>query len=161
MQPQAKECWKPLKDGTSNEQFSLTISSKEPTLLTPDFNPLGPFWTSDLQNCKIITTCCFKCVVIWYSNNRKLLYWTPTGIQRRGKALLARIIYFPGKYAIMNLNNDQKVKLRFCSTPHCCCLVTKLGPTLQPQGLSSPGFPIFNLLPESSQTHIHWVGDAN
>ena len=60
----------------------------------------------------------------------------------------------------MNLNNDQKVKLRFCSTPHCCCLVTKLGPTLQPQGLSSPGFPIFHLLPESAQTHIHWVGDA-
>ena len=25
---------------------------------------------------------------------------------------------------------------------------------------STPGFPVFHLLPELAQTHIHWVGDA-
>ena len=34
-------------------------------------------------------------------------------------------------------------------------------PTLcNPMGHSTPGFPVHHQLPESTQTHVHWVGDA-
>ena len=32
--------------------------------------------------------------------------------------------------------------------------------TLQPNDHSTPGLPVHHQLPESSQTHVHWVGDA-
>ena len=34
-------------------------------------------------------------------------------------------------------------------------------PTLfDPMGCSTPGFPVLHQLPELTQTHVHWVGDA-
>ena len=34
-------------------------------------------------------------------------------------------------------------------------------PTLcDPMGCSTPGFPVHHQLPELTQTHVHWVGDA-
>ena len=45
--------------------------------------------------------------------------------------------------------------------PLCCCLVTKLCPTLcDPVDSSTPGFPPLHHLPEFAQTHVHSVGDA-
>ena len=39
--------------------------------------------------------------------------------------------------------------------------VTQLGPTLcDPMDCSTPGFPVHHQLPEPTQTHVHWVGDA-
>ena len=39
--------------------------------------------------------------------------------------------------------------------------VTQLCPTLcQPMNCSTPGLPVHHQLPESTQTHVHWVGDA-
>ena len=32
--------------------------------------------------------------------------------------------------------------------------------SLWPHGLSMPGFPVHHQLPEFTQTHVHWVGDA-
>ena len=32
--------------------------------------------------------------------------------------------------------------------------------SLQPMNRSTPGLPIHNQSPESTQTHVHWVGDA-
>ena len=29
-----------------------------------------------------------------------------------------------------------------------------------PMNCSTPGFPVYHQLPESTQTHVHWVGDA-
>ena len=41
------------------------------------------------------------------------------------------------------------------------CSVAQPCPTLcDPMGCSTPGFPVFHHLPESAQTHGHWVGDA-
>ena len=40
-------------------------------------------------------------------------------------------------------------------------LVTQLCPTLcNPMNCSMPGLPVHHQLPEFSQTHVHWVGDA-
>ena len=39
--------------------------------------------------------------------------------------------------------------------------VTQLGPTLcDPMNCSTPGLPVHHQLLESTQTHVHWVGDA-
>ena len=39
--------------------------------------------------------------------------------------------------------------------------VAQLYPTLcDPMNRSMPGLPIHHQLPESTQTHVHWVGDA-
>ena len=43
----------------------------------------------------------------------------------------------------------------------CCCSVAQSRPTLcDPMDCSSLGFPVLHRLPEFTQTHIHWVGDA-
>ena len=43
----------------------------------------------------------------------------------------------------------------------CCCLVTKLCPTLcDPMVCSTPGFPVLHRILEFAQTHVHWIGDA-
>ena len=38
--------------------------------------------------------------------------------------------------------------------------VTQSCPTLWPHGCSMPGLPVHHQLPEFTQTHAHWVGDA-
>ena len=43
----------------------------------------------------------------------------------------------------------------------CCCSVTQACLTLcNPMDCSTPGFPVHHQLPELTQTHVHWVGDA-
>ena len=40
-------------------------------------------------------------------------------------------------------------------------LVSQLCPTLcNPMNCSTPGLPVHHQLPEFTQTHVHWVGDA-
>ena len=54
-------------------------------------------------------------------------------------------------------------KLLNFSGPHCyCCSVTaQFCPTLcDPIDCRAPGLPVLHRLPESAQTHAHWVGDA-
>ena len=44
---------------------------------------------------------------------------------------------------------------------YCCCLVSKLYPTLcDSMGCSMPGIPIPHHLQKFAQVHVHWVGDA-
>ena len=44
----------------------------------------------------------------------------------------------------------------------CCCSVSKSCPTLcDPMHCSMPVFPAYHQLPELTQTHVHWVGDAS
>ena len=43
----------------------------------------------------------------------------------------------------------------------CFCSVVKSCPTLcDPTECSNPGFPVLHYLPESAQTHVHWISDA-
>ena len=45
--------------------------------------------------------------------------------------------------------------------PNQFSLVTQPYPTLcNSMNRSTPGFPVHHQLPESTQTHVHWVGDA-
>ena len=43
----------------------------------------------------------------------------------------------------------------------CCCSVAWSCPALSDAvDCSTPGFPVHHQLPELTQTHVHWVGDA-
>ena len=48
-----------------------------------------------------------------------------------------------------------------CPTYYRWCSVAQLYPTLcDPMDYSAPGFPVLHHLPEFTQTHVHWVGNA-
>ena len=50
------------------------------------------------------------------------------------------------------------LRTQFC---FCCCSVTQLCLTLcDPMNCSMPGLPVHRQLPQFTQTHVHWVGDA-
>ena len=44
---------------------------------------------------------------------------------------------------------------------YCCCWGTQSCPTIcDPMDCNTPGLPVHHQLPEFTQTHVHWVGDA-
>ena len=72
-----------------------------------------------------------------------------------GKDTLKRFLMLRGQHAM----NTYAV---FLNKESCCyCSVVQSCQTLcDPMDCSTPGFPILHYLPESAQTHVHWVGDA-
>ena len=56
----------------------------------------------------------------------------------------------------------QKINLDKCGIPTIqFSSVAQTCPTLcNPMNHSTPGLPVHHQLPESTQTHVHWVGDA-
>ena len=59
-----------------------------------------------------------------------------------------------------NKGTQHKVICR-ASTSFQFSSVTQSCPTLcNPMNRSTPGLPVRHQLPESTQTHVHWVGDA-
>ena len=57
--------------------------------------------------------------------------------------------------SILAWNIPWRVELQFSSVTQSC-------PTLcNPMDYSTPGLPVHHQLPELTQTHVHWVGDAN
>ena len=48
-----------------------------------------------------------------------------------------------------------------CTVPHQFSSVAQSCPTLcDPMNRSTPGLPVHHQLPESTQTHVHWISDA-
>ena len=47
--------------------------------------------------------------------------------------------------------------VQFRSVQFCCSVQSD---SLRPMDWSMPGFPVYHQLPEFTQTHVHWVGDA-
>ena len=61
------------------------------------------------------------------------------------------------------INSDHKYAALFCETRNQVQFssVTQSCPTLcNPRNSSTLGLPVHHQLPESLQTHVHWVGDA-
>ena len=59
---------------------------------------------------------------------------------------------------------EKKDKIRveqWCLVQFSSVQAPQLCPTLcDPMNCSTPGLPVHHQLPESTQTHVHWVGDA-
>jgi len=51
--------------------------------------------------------------------------------------------------SLESLNQFSSVQLLNCAWTLC-----------DPMNCSTPGFPVHHQLPESTQTHVHWIGDA-
>ena len=73
-----------------------------------------------------------------------------------------------GKVWDIYLQSPDMSEVVMSSLWHCfvftsvqCSSVTLLCPTLcEPMNRSTPGLPVHHQLPESTQTQVHWVGDA-
>ena len=52
---------------------------------------------------------------------------------------------------------DIRFSVQFSSFQFSCSVVSD---SLPPMNCSTPSLPIHHQLPESTQTHVHWVGDA-
>ena len=61
-------------------------------------------------------------------------------------------IHFPGVYR--NLSSAVTQSVQFSSVTQSCLTLCN------PMNCSMPGLPVHHQLPESTQTHAHWVGDA-
>ena len=60
----------------------------------------------------------------------------------------------PGDWAPLVKAEMSRASSKFSSVTQSC-------PTLcDPMNCSTPGLPVHHQLPESTQTHVHWVGDA-
>ena len=61
-----------------------------------------------------------------------------------------------------NNNNDSNSSITFSSVQFSSVQFSRSAwPTLcDPMNHSTPGLPVHHQLPETTQTHVHWVGDA-
>ena len=83
---------------------------------------------------------------------------------------LCTFLLFSKSYSLATMKVCMFVKfiLRLCEqnsyshfTSRLVCSVTQPCLTLcKPMDCSMPGFPVHHQLPELTQTHVHWVGDA-
>ena len=62
---------------------------------------------------------------------------------------------------IKEKNNHHSLQMIWCYISVPLSSVTQSCPTLcDPMNCSTPGLPVHHQLPEFTQTHVHWVGDA-
>ena len=60
----------------------------------------------------------------------------------------------PGKSSILGIRTKKSGSVQFSSVDQSC-------PTpCDPMDCSTPGLPVHHQLPEFTQTHVHWIGDA-
>ena len=88
--------------------------------------------------------------------------------------VIALIFFFPLKTGSVCVNSfsldGRQHPAGFCPGPPrsgagpsvccCCCVEAQSCLTLRPRGCSPPGLPVHHQLPESTETHVHRVGDA-
>ena len=78
-------------------------------------------------------------IYIWFSPN--ILLWKVPKMKRSWKSFVAN-------------THKHTASVQFSSVTHSC-------PTLcDPSNYSMPGLSVHHQLPEPTQTHVHWVGDA-
>ena len=70
-------------------------------------------------------------------------------------------LMFYGKYFMFYEKKNLQVTCSFRVTASQFSSVARLCQTLcDPKNCSTPGLPVHHQLPEFTQTHVHWVGDA-
>ena len=69
-------------------------------------------------------------------------------------------VWMPQMY-LLNIFRNGKPMVKMISVVHKFSSVAQSCTTLcDPMNCSTPGLPVHNQLPESTQTHVHRVGDA-
>ena len=78
-----------------------------------------------------------------YTHTHNFLHYIPLVISQFLKILDVNIC-FPLSLSSVQFSSDAQLCLTFCDPMNC----------------SMPGLPAHHQLPESTQTHVHWVSDA-
>ena len=88
----------------------------------------------------------------WYEMPNRSETWTQKKWSSTGRDLPT---------ALGSVKKDSEFKMRFSSATVQLSSVAQSCPTLcDPMNHSTPGFPVHHQLPEFTQIHAHWVGDA-
>ena len=81
------------------------------------------------------------------------------GINSPESSMLSKMAEIPSLLRLRNI--PVCVCVCVCVYTHILSSVAQLCPTLcDPMNLRMPGLPVHHQLPESTQTHVHWVGNA-
>ena len=78
----------------------------------------------------------------------------------------AKYLSYKGQYntvleILVNIIEQEEIRYIDCKRKYQFSSVAQLCPTLcNPMDHSTPGLPVHHQLPEFTQTHVHWVGDA-
>ena len=87
------------------------------------------------MNMEVVTYCSHLQIKMWEDVNHWIL-WK----------------HFPGPCSLTKLSS-------FWAVCECVCAQSCLA-LCDPEGCSASGLPVHHRLPELTQTHVHWVGDA-
>ena len=90
-----------------------------------------------------------------FGTNKQIFLFIASWTINSGLLLLEHELIFPNGYIICNKKSQQKISnLKYCY----CCSVAKSCLTLcDHMNCSTPGFPVFQDVPEFAQAHTHWV----
>ena len=112
--------------------------------------------------CYFVLWCCWGSVMIVLTFYCRLYFWIYNKNIQLFFLSLGRSVYtrsdikIISKCKIIGKNTCyQRLSIYYFSSVAQSC------PTLcDPMNCSTPGLPVHHQLPESTQTHVHWVGDA-
>ena len=86
---------------------------------------------------------------LWYSVNC-LNYFS----QRRFPSFNSKCMFYFGFHCRTQNDNVKVIYVQFISVSQSCLALC------DPMNCSTPGLPVLHQLTESTETHVHWVGDA-
>ena len=75
-------------------------------------------------------------------------------VEKRPKQTCLQRRHTAGWWTHENMLNTDHYSVQFNSVAQSCLTLC------DPMNCSTPGFPVHHHLPEFTQTHVHWVGDA-
>ena len=96
----------------------------------------------------------------WESPHRKLKHQWFSPPSKRAQGSDGACGPFRPAFTVVSLLEVALLK-RVVEAPQRCCSVVQSCPSLcNPMDYSTPGLPVLHHLPEFTQNHVHWVGDA-
>ena len=85
-------------------------------------------------------------------------WWEYEMVQPLGKQFFRKLnielLYDPAFLLLDIYPREMKTSVQFSSVTQSCLTLC------DPMNRSTPGLPVHHQLPEFTQTHVHWVGDA-
>ena len=92
----------------------------------------------------------------WIYNGNSQKFWLANRPWQIFKKHFFHILHIGNKsmYFIYFTNSYNNPSVQFSSVTQSCLTLC------DPMDCSTPGLPVHHQLPESTETHVHWVGDA-
>ena len=115
------------------------------------------FWSDECsltQYCQTFSLVTLMYVCVYFEGKCWSMY-LPMGINQWVKTTKVTVMYDCVNYILQCNTTAPKLRgFQFSSVAQLCLTLC------DPMNCSTPGFPVHRQLLESTQTHVHWVGDA-